>query len=91
MQSMVNDIIVSLVSWIFDVILKYQYSKSKSQIIDGTSSFLSTIGKIIILSINKTFSLIDTSIVKNFIVFKQFYGNIVVSITYTQILANSKY
>ncbi len=72
MQSMVNDIIVSLVSWMFDVILKYQDSKSKSQMIDYGTLFLSIIYKTIILSLNKTFSLIDTIIIKNFIVFIQF-------------------
>jgi len=69
---MVNDIIVSQVSWMFDVILKYQDSISKSQIIDETSSLLILICIILILSLNKTISLINTTIVKIFIVFKQF-------------------
>jgi len=92
MQSMVNDIIVSLVTWMFDVIFKYQDSKSKSQMIDNGSLILSLIIKTHVLSLNKTLSLIDTAIVKNFIVFKQFdNGAIVVFTTYTHILANSKY
>ena len=72
MQSIVNDIIVSLVSWMFDVILKYQDSKSKSQLFDDTPSFSSLIYMMLVLSLNKTFSLIDTDIVKNFTVFKKF-------------------
>ena len=81
MQSMVNDIIISLVTWMFDVILKYQDSKSKSQIIDNGSLILSLIIKTHVLSLNKTFSLFNISIVKNLFVFKQFYGNIVVFTT----------
>jgi hypothetical protein len=49
MQSMVNDIIVSFVSWMFDVILKYQDSKSKSQMIDEASLILSMIYETLIL------------------------------------------
>ncbi len=52
--------------------MKYQDSKNKSQMIDYGTLFLSIIYKTIILSLNKTFSLIDTIIIKNFIVFIQF-------------------
>jgi len=52
--------------------VKYQDSKSKSQMIDDDSLILSIIYIVLILSLNKTFSLIDTSIIYNFIVFVQF-------------------
>jgi len=51
---------------------KYQDSISKSQITDNDWLVFSTIYITLILSLNKTISLIDTGIVKNFIIFSQF-------------------
>jgi hypothetical protein len=52
--------------------MKYEDSKSKSQMIDDELLVLSIIYIVSILSLNKTFSLIDTGISKIFCVSEQF-------------------
>ena len=52
--------------------LKYQDSVSKSQMIDNERPVFSIIYITLILSLNKAFSLIDTKISYNFIIFSLF-------------------